>query len=510
MKEDDRLYSTQSLWDNSMGESCALALDQNPGYSVVHVNGGFHSSHWDGTVEQLKKRKPNAKVKTVSIVPATSPSSARQHGAPVADYVVLAEQRATNLNDGRWSVNVSREAKYQLHLPAAASSENRVPLLIWLGNDGQSSDEGLQYWRSAFGQHAAIVVLDPPYRELQRDFSNSGRWFWSDNFSGDVSAMVGAIERSWSYAIERYPIDPSRVCLAGEGTGATVVAAATLLTERMSLNAVAIQPRQYAKLKDYPLPLLEDWGSQSPPRRTLQIIAGPSDSDWWKKELQEYESVGLSSKWTDAAVDPWVNFGQTETAIRTALNVSSSPTVEIISRRYIHVDSNSPLHLIWSRLAAQRASTDGALCVAVTVPPASDDATSVSVCISPEDLTKPNTIPKCPGSFGGTTVLVVDGNSDETELASWLELEKSDPLNKQSRFHRLRIATTGSGDRGLQKVLAALQEQKRTNVLIVPAKFYAGESLMRELENQTADHTNQMTLQWLPGLGGQPLAISNR
>ncbi len=82
MEGEDRLYTTQSLWDNSMGESCASALDRYPGYSVLHVNGGFHSAYWDGTVRQLKQRKPDAKVKTVSIMPAANPTSERLRGRP--------------------------------------------------------------------------------------------------------------------------------------------------------------------------------------------------------------------------------------------------------------------------------------------------------------------------------------------------------------------------------------------------------------------------------------------
>jgi hypothetical protein len=41
-----RLTSSQSLWDNTMGESCAQALERHPGYAVCHVNGGFHSQYW--------------------------------------------------------------------------------------------------------------------------------------------------------------------------------------------------------------------------------------------------------------------------------------------------------------------------------------------------------------------------------------------------------------------------------------------------------------------------------
>ena len=63
--DEERLTATQSLWDNSMGEACALALDEHPGHSVLHVNGGFHSAYWDGTVHQLRLRKPDARILTV-------------------------------------------------------------------------------------------------------------------------------------------------------------------------------------------------------------------------------------------------------------------------------------------------------------------------------------------------------------------------------------------------------------------------------------------------------------
>ena len=89
-----RLTSTQSLWDNAMGEACALALERHPGHAVVHVNGAFHTAYWDGTARQLELRAPNAKIVTVAISTAGSPSSVMLSGRPIADYVVLAERRA--------------------------------------------------------------------------------------------------------------------------------------------------------------------------------------------------------------------------------------------------------------------------------------------------------------------------------------------------------------------------------------------------------------------------------
>jgi hypothetical protein len=125
------------------------------------------------------------------------------------------------------------------------------------------------------------------------------------------------------------------------------------------------------------------------------------------------------------------------------------------------------------------------------------------VPISPDQLAQSASIPRCPGPFGGTTVLVLDADLSDADVQAWATLERDDPLNKQSRFHRLRIATGGSGDRALRKQLETLLEESRTNVLIVPATFYAGESLMRSLEEQVVDLSDRMTIHWRPGLGGQ-------
>jgi hypothetical protein len=91
-------------------------------------------------------------------------------------------------------------------------------------------------------------------------------------------------------------------------------------------------------------------------------------------------------------------------------------------------------------------------------------------------------------------------------LADWLELEVTDP---NSRFHRLRIATPGTGAHGLRSVLTSLRDQNRRNVLIVPAEFYAGEAAMRELEKQVRELEDHMTIHWLPGLGGQETGLSS-
>ncbi|MCH8913197.1 MAG: ChaN family lipoprotein, partial [Planctomycetes bacterium] len=186
--DDQRLYSTQSLWDNSMGEACALALDEHPGHSVLHVNGGFHSAYWDGTVRQLRLREPQAKVITVAIIPVTNPSVAEVGSVPTADYVVFAEARATDLNDGAWSVYVPRKQEYRFHLPDGASDDEPVPLLIWLSDDGFTAPDGMDLWKDRLGGEVAIAVLAPPYPGIQADLSKGGRWYWPDSFLSDIGA----------------------------------------------------------------------------------------------------------------------------------------------------------------------------------------------------------------------------------------------------------------------------------------------------------------------------------
>ena len=94
---DPRLYTTQTLWDNAMGEACVDVLESRAGSSVLHVNGGFHSAYWDGTVRQVRLRRPETKIATVALVTSSNPGVAGVGGVPIADYVVFCEQRATDI-----------------------------------------------------------------------------------------------------------------------------------------------------------------------------------------------------------------------------------------------------------------------------------------------------------------------------------------------------------------------------------------------------------------------------
>lgn len=497
----DRLYSTQSLWDNAMGEACAAALDAHRGHMVLHVNGGFHSAYWDGTVHQLRLRRPQARVKTVAIEPVANPAVAEVAGAPVADYVVFAETRAGDVDQGAWSVYVNREHKYRLHVPARAGVD-RVPLLVWLGDDGLTASDGLDLWRERLGDEAAILVLEPLHPELQADLSEGGRWFRPETFAEDVAAAMTVAERAWGYVLRHFAIDPQRVCVAGEGSGATVAAATALLTETMRIHAVALHPRGFSKIKDFPLPLPELFGSTPPPPRALRVMADARDEAWWRAELSEYAGIGLSASLVPAA-DPWDYEGQAESALREAMRLEARPASAAARRAYVLADADSPRARHWARLWALRSARAGGVAVAVTdEPPADPGVERVTTDVPAARFSGPHALPRCPGAFGGTTVIVVPAGASEAEAAGWVELEKDDPINKTSRFHRLRIAREADGQR-LADVLARLESEGRTSVLVAPATFCADAAFMRALRRSVREREDRMTIHWLPGLGGQ-------
>ena len=504
----ERLNSTQSLWDNAMGESCALALERHPGHVVCHVNGGFHSQYWDGTVRQLRLRVPDARVVTIAIVPVDSPGSAELRGIPEADYVVFAERRADDPRDGEGTVWVQRGLNFRLHLPAAATDGARVPLLIWLPDDGTTAEESLALWTLRLGDDAAIAVLEPADVETQEDLAPGGRWFAADRFDEDVGAAATAVERLWSYLVERLPVDRERVCLAGEGTGATAVVAAALFADRLAAEAVAIAPSRYARLRDLALPLPELRGDDPRPDVSLSVLAdeapgpgGDSPAAWWRDELAEYAGVDLPAKLAPIVEQPQLQRLQVVNVVRAALGLAPEPPRgDMVAMSYVLVASGSPRERLWSRMAAER---QGHIPV-VDVPPTVEGMTPLELDVRAEDFAADDALPVCPGPFGGTTLLVLPAGTPADEIAAWKALVENDPLTRQNRFTRLRVAVDGGEpDDALAAVLAKLESENRRNVLIAPAAFYADGEAMRALRRQARDFEERMTLHWRPGLGGR-------
>ena len=289
--------------------------------------------------------------------------------------------------------------------------------------------------------------------------------------------------------------------------GATVAASVALLAGHMDLKAVAVAPRQYAKMKDFSLPLPELYGSTPPPRRSLQVLGAAEDAQWWGDELKQYTEAGVSSDMVTRADDAWEVERQEENAIRAALGCDALPPAVEGPRRFILVEHDSPRAWHWARLYALRLAAQGGPRVAiVSRPPESPAATAIAMTLSPQAFAARGVLPRCPGPFGGTTVIVLPPDASPPQITAWKALEENDPLAKDSRFHRLRIARD-AGEGNLHDVLAKLYSEGRKNILIAPAVFFASPDWMRTLRAGVRDLENQLTLQWLPGLGGQPLPL---
>jgi uncharacterized iron-regulated protein len=504
LTEHERLYSIQSLWDNSMGAACAEAIEQHPHHAVLHINGDFHSAYRDGIVHQLKLRKPEVRVKTVSIVADLNPQTAIDRGKPVADYLIYVESRATHRYEGERTVQIGQALRYRFHLPEEAGDNRPVPLLIWLADDGITAKEGLEFWQQQLGQSVAIAAVESPYQEIQQDLAQGGRWYWPQTFSEDTARVGEGIERIWAYLMRHFPLQPERVCLAGEGTGATMAVAMVLQTERVAMKSIAWNPRQYSKIADLPLLLPEYQGERSLPQRSLLVISNLADQPHWDRELVEYRATGLESEYLPDPSDPWLSEQQVNNSIRAALGLPDLAVTEQEKIFYLVVKSVSSRATHWARLQAGRLSSpqEGQVLV-VRELPEDADANTISTKIQPRLASNPGVLPKCPGPFGGTTVVVLSDHFSAVERQQWLDLENHDPLSTVSRFHRVRIATSG-GERALANVLQKLHSENRNNLLIVPAVFYANRSWLHELAEQTVSMQNSMVIQWLPGLGGRP------
>ena len=82
----DALFRTMQLWDWTMGESVARAVEAGS-RPVLHVEGRFHSDFFGGTPQAVVKLRPGTRVLVVSVVDATS-TALREEDRGRGDFVV--------------------------------------------------------------------------------------------------------------------------------------------------------------------------------------------------------------------------------------------------------------------------------------------------------------------------------------------------------------------------------------------------------------------------------------
>lgn len=462
----DYLYSGQSLWDNTMGYSCAEASRARPGWLVYHVNGRFHTDYGQGTVDQFLQRAPGAEAMTITAssvadVFALDPFEPTE----LADYVAFVPDRARGIQDGALAVRAGRDLRYRLHVPEGASDAKPLPLLVWLAGDGFSAEDAMVYWEIAFREEAIVAVLEPLYRGVEEDLSIGGRWVWPETLSADVSNGIGAARDVLRYVSDYFPVDSQRVVLGGEGTGATVAAAAALFGS-VDVSVVAYEPRDFRRLRLHGLP--EPGGDG----RDLILLPQWKDNEWWEEEIDDYATSGLRA----TIVEDEMDVREVEDVVRSTLGL------RLVPRPPVSTGSGNT-GSYW-QIVQERAA----------------DAGLINVSLDPRLLASGETsgrlIPVPPGPFGGTTVLVVFDEGVE-QREHWLALEDTNVMSVHGSMNRLRIAIF-DGEPSIDTVLADLH---RSNVLIVPATDWADVQTMRSIQGWGSAHLHQMTVTFLPGLG---------
>jgi uncharacterized iron-regulated protein len=82
----DRSFRPQYLWDWTMGDSIARAVEAGR-HPVVHIIGRFHSDFFGGTPQAVSKLRPGTRILIISTIAETS-SVLRDEDKGRADYVV--------------------------------------------------------------------------------------------------------------------------------------------------------------------------------------------------------------------------------------------------------------------------------------------------------------------------------------------------------------------------------------------------------------------------------------
>ncbi len=521
----DRLYSTQSLWDNSMAEACAKALERRPGSVVFHVNGAFHSDYRDGLVAQFTKRRPEARVRTLSVIPTDDLHSIDATlDRDRADFLVYAEARARGLSGGTHAVSTSAELRFRLDVPKVLPPSNRVPLVIWLPDDGGRAKDAQALFHAALGDEAAVAVIEAPYAETADDLHVGGRWSFLESFAEDQGRILEGLTRIFEYVTRHYPVDPARVIVAGDGSGGTAVVFAALYARRLPVSMLALEPTRLKKLAEQAMP------DDPPSTRDLAIVPADGTKASVEELVAQARGAGLDASIEELSGSaPSLSFA-VEARIRAALGLAersadaarrSGPCTLLV------LDAETQLGLDWAAIFARALEKDGGVALVVRpsdlsdaisrlrgegrtirlrpmsfrIRPTDDAGSEWLDPFGPRDLSDGKALPLAPGEFGGTTVLVVSSLATDEDRSAWLALEEKKVLQTRSRFSSLRVAFD-EAEPSLGSVLDAIRDSGRSNVLIVPAAYAATPEEMRRLEAVASAHGRGLELSYLPGLGG--------
>lgn len=93
MRQEDlqRMYEAQCMKDDTMAESIARAIRENPKTRILHFNGDFHSRNFLGTVSRLHSAMPELKIAVLSplMAEATQDFELNEEEAAAGTHIIL-------------------------------------------------------------------------------------------------------------------------------------------------------------------------------------------------------------------------------------------------------------------------------------------------------------------------------------------------------------------------------------------------------------------------------------
>ena len=268
----ERLYWSQSLWDNTMAWSSAEALDNSPGALLVHVNGSFHSRRSLGLVEQLRARKPGLQTCVVTIVPCLEPSAVSTESvADLGDFVILARRRGAGLHEGWHSVTTPTQVRFRI-IQRPSNVTRKTPLVIRLGDTPDVS-----------ATEALVVEIE-----------SVRPWCREPTFERDIESWSHSISEVIRYVRQSERLDAARPRLVARGRAATVLSAFSLAANSPAHEAWAVDPEQYTRVGFATLP------TKNAVRARLRVAPKPQDRRWWQQLLAKYRNIGADAELIDA------------------------------------------------------------------------------------------------------------------------------------------------------------------------------------------------------------------
>lgn len=498
---EERLYDTQNLWDNAMGDNVAKARAAHPGTTVLHVAGGFHVAYRDGTVAQFAARAKDATFAVVQIAPTLGLHTARpDRDREQADFLVYAAPVARDVNEGNLAVSVPAELRYRFEMATTRGTAN-VPLLVFLPARTTRTEDAVAMWTAAVGEHAATAVVEAPFPEVQDDLGLGGRYAFGDGFRADYSRVSQGLAGIVEYLTRHYPIDPAKVVIAGEGDGGAAVLWTALYGEWLAVDFVAIDPTDLGRLSMEGLP------DQKPVARSLHVLARDVEDKRIQKVTADYTKVGTAT--TVGSSGPG---GDVRYEVRQRLGLPWEGDRSATERHQLRLQVDTPRAREWQELHRQ-ALLQAGKGAAVVAP--GEPFADAALAGQPRPLViggdgpwpaasfaTGKGIPLAGGPFGGTTIVVLPKGTSDADKATWLEHEQKKVLKRRSMFANIAVACE-DGEPSLPQVVTKLKGMGRSRMLVVPAVFCADAATMQSLRAALGDAAAGLDLSWLPGLGAE-------